>query len=123
MSEMQEVSKAVEVLKQYCVSRTCGDCVFGSIFGPLCTLSTLNGISPANWDIPKPCRWTQADLQLAKALKAARVIKIHREYKTDGCIWITHNGTGALPKSAFTGLDRGETVNIDTIIKGAKNER
>lgn len=103
--------KAAETLKEWCKGRMCRDCKFLIRNFNDCTFRQ-NG-TPEDWHIPKPRRWTNDDIQLAKALKNFGVNEI-----TSGTLhrWNTVNSCGFVPPGAFADLKPGETVPIEAII-------
>ena len=109
-----EAIKAAETLKEWCKGRMCRDCKFFIRNLNDCTFHQ-NG-NPEDWHIPKPRRWTNGDIQLAKILKRLGVRRI--SYSSAGRPWWhTDCDNNTLPCGAFADLKPGETVPIDTIIK------
>ena len=75
--------------------------------------------NPADWHIPKLCRWTPEDVALAKALKAFGAIFLEKE--RSGAITV-HFNNGDLceaPVLAFKCMPDG-SYHIDNIIKEAE---
>ena len=85
-------------------------------------LFCTGGGFPARWKIPKACRWTKTDLELAKALKKVGCIEVYRSKYNSIALWRTGDYQGYLPIMAFQCLDPGESVAIDTIIQEAKED-
>ena len=121
MVTKDEAIKAAEMLKEWCDGLPCKCCPFtrnGSSMGCIFRASEV----PINWKIPKPCRWTDTDVELAKALKKAGCIEVHRPKYNPIVLWRTGDYQGDLPIMAFQYLDPGESVTLDTIIQEAKED-
>lgn len=115
-----EAFKAAEMLKEWCGGLQCKCCPFtrnGSSMGCIFRASV-----PTNWKIPKPCRWTDDDIQLAKILKKLGVYKISYS-NIGGPWWNTDDTGGTVPIGAFADLKPGETVPIDAIINEEPEEQ
>ena len=117
MVTRDEAIKAAETLKEWCEGRSCNKCVFETY-----DCAFRMGRTPSNWDIPKPCRLTDTDVELAKALKKVECIEVHRPKYNPIALWRTGDYQGELPISAFQYLDPGESVALDTIIQEAKED-
>lgn len=115
MVTRDEAIKAAETLKEWCEGRSCNKCVFETYE---CAL--MMGRNPSNWDIPKPCRWTDTDVELAKALKKAGADKVLRIRISEYVVWESSDQRGCVPKGSFEALSSGESVDLDTIIQEAK---
>lgn len=118
-----EAIKAAEMLKEWCGGKLCNNCPFGikEDEGEYRCYFALGGF-PAMWKIPKACRWTDTDVELAKALKKVECIEVHRPKYNPIALWRTGDYQGELPISAFQYLDPGESVALDTIIQEAKED-
>lgn len=123
MVTKNEAIKAAETLKEWCEGHLCKACPFGKrmdvgeykcYFASECV--------PLRWNIPKPCRWTDTDVELAKALKKVGCIEVHRPKYNPIVLWRTGDYQGDLPILAFQYLDPGESVALDTIIQEAKED-
>ncbi len=120
MVTRDEAIKAAETLKEWCEGRSCNKCVFETY-----DCAFRMGRTPSNWDIPKPCRWTDTDVELAKALKAAgaQVIVL----TNTGVEWRSKSPAGTIryggkvPPFAFTCVTFADgEIPLDTIIQEAK---
>lgn len=121
MVTKNEAIKAAEMLKEWCDGLPCKCCPFtrnGSSMGCIFRASEV----PINWKIPKPCRWTDIDVELAKVLKKAGSIKVFRARTEDRVLWESNNQLGFLPGGSFNALSAGESVDLDTIIQEAKED-
>ena len=123
MVTKDEAIKAAETLKEWCIKNNCESCPFfiaGNVKNPECIFA-LGGV-PGVLKIPKLCRWTDTDVELAKALKKVGCIEVHRPKYNPIALWRTGDYQGELPISAFQYLDPGESVALDTIIQEAKED-
>lgn len=123
MITKDEAIKAAETLKEWCGGKLCNNCPFGikEDEGEYRCYFALGGF-PARWKIPKACRWTKTDLELAKVLKKAGSIKVFRARTEDRVLWESNNQLGFLPGGSFNALSPGESVDLDTIIQEAKED-
>lgn len=76
-----------------------------------------------DWEIPEPCRWTKADVNMAKALMAVGFEVVYEKAKrkyayTGGAIGIQWE----LPTGLFENLTTVETVQLSDIVKEATND-
>lgn len=110
MKMNKQVIEAVKTIKDYCSSTQCADCLLSARV--TCDLKMKD---PCDWHIPKPRRWTDEDIALAKALKAFGATTIYR-YSPDLSAWKADRNVGALPYGAFTDLKAEERLSIDDII-------
>lgn len=62
MLNEKEALRAAEYLRKWCKGHACGECIF---YGGNCAVGYT---TPANWVLPKPRRWSDADMALASAL-------------------------------------------------------
>lgn len=115
MVTRDEAIKAAETLKKWCEGRSCNKCVFETY-----ECAFRMGRTPSNWDIPKPCRWTDTDVELAKALKKAGADKVLRIRISGYVVWESSDQRGCVPKGSFEALSSDESVDFDTIIQEAK---
>lgn len=117
----KELIEAAKMLKDFCKNEMRGKCFSEKCLfadGKRCFIKDC----PCDWDIPKPCRWTYADIALAKALKAFSVLRVKRV--SNGGIRATlgfGNGSCGVPKGAFAALLENEEVFIDDIIAEGEN--
>lgn len=123
MITKDEAINAAETLKEWCGGKPCNNCPFGikEDEGEYGCYFALGGF-PARWKIPKPCRWTDTDVELAKALKKAGADKVLLLHICEYVIWESSNQRGCVPKGSFEALSPGESVTLDTIIQEAKED-
>lgn len=126
MITKDEAITAAGTLKEWCEGRLCKACPFGqrmNIGEYKCYFAS--GFVPLRWDIQKPCRWTDTDVELAKALKAAgaQVIVL----TNTGAEWLSKSPAGTIryggkvPPFAFTCVTFADgEIPLDTIIQEAK---
>ena len=115
MVTKDEAIKAAETLKEYCAEQ--GDDHKGCAFwrNEWCNLWMC---TPCDWCIPKASRWTDTDVELAKALKKAGADKVL--HICECVVWESSNQRGCVPKGSFEALSPGESVDLGTIIQEAK---
>lgn len=80
---------------------------------------------PAGWIMPKPKRWTDSDIALAKALIAFGVTKVHKETNGSGVTFdcdAIYSCCHVLPLGAFSDMKPGETVKLSDIIVEGENK-
>lgn len=115
MITKDEAIKAAEMLQEWCEGQEkCTTCAFCD--KDACRIRGF----PERWDIKRLCRWTDTDVELAKALKKVGCIEVHRPKYNPIALWRTGDYQGDLPILAFQYLDPGESIAIDTIIQEAK---
>ena len=115
MVTKDEAIKAAEMLKEWCAGqKKCTTCAFCDKVA--CSIMGF----PEHWDIEKPCRWTDIDVELAKVLKKAGSIKVLKARTEDRVLWESNNQRGFFPGGSFNALSPGESVDLDTIIQEAK---
>lgn len=119
MADRNELIAAAELLKEYCGGiEDCYKCIFDGT--SVCPGLTAE-FCPGDWVLPKPRRFTDEDIALAKALKAFGVEYI---YKIPGgrderaCLSkeTIHDTSACLPRGAFKGIKSAQTVSLDEII-------
>lgn len=110
-----EAIKAAETLKNWCSGKSCDRCVF---YRNKCTVARD---IPSLWNTQKRCRWTETDLELAKALKKVGCTEVYRPKYNPIASWRNGDYQGELPILAFQYLDPGESVILDAIIQEAEN--
>ena len=113
MVTKDEVIKAAKTLKEWCGQISCDQCPYES--GSCCS---LRGRDPALWDIPKPCRWSDADVQMAKAMKMYGYASVERLATGE---LVSRSSDRCPPKSELAGLNPGESVSFDDIIQEAEH--
>lgn len=119
----QEICDAAKMIRDYCRSTDCNQCVFYNEFNDFCSLT--NKTTPASWqDFTKP-RWTAADIILAKALITmgyATATKTMR--RVDGHTSITVTKLDAdgkkfyvdeITRDSFPALEYDETIKLEDI--------
>ena len=116
MTDREKLFEAARLLQDYCKIEMGGGCFTKRC--PLCDGEECMLGGPNSWHIPKPRRWTDEDVALAKSLKVFGVTKIsavnHRGKKT---VWVVDGISNCyLPDAAFASMKPGECVSIDDII-------
>lgn len=109
--------EAAELLKEHCLSIESIHCID-------CVLYAKNrGECLVYWNIPRPRRWTDADIALAKALKAFGVYKVGR-VSNGGIRAYTVSPTGGcgVPKGAFAALKQGEEASLNEILEEGEEQ-
>lgn len=116
--EKKQIIDAAIAIREYCKSfKTCNELCLFYRKGDRCRLCPN---PPENWALPKLTRWTPEDIMLAKALKAFGAKGIYRNGLNE-LLWKDELGTyNLLEISAFSNIDKGEFISIDTIIKEAE---
>ena len=124
MTDKEKLLEAARLLQEHCDGRPCPGCAL-RVAGK-CFAKEEDGhyTSPKWWRIPEPRRWTDADIALAKALKAFGVTRVaavnHRGTKP---VWMLgENANCYLPDGAFASLKPGECVSVDDIIAEGEQE-
>lgn len=123
MVTKDEAINAAETLKEWCIKNNCERCPFckaGNAKNPGCIFALGN--IPGVLKLPKLCRWTDTDVELAKALKKAGADKVLRTCISEYVVWESSDQRGCVPKGSFDALSPGESVAIDTIIQEAKED-
>lgn len=119
MSKTENLLKAAKMIQEHCKKTVAGEpCPFGKYSVCKGSESCKIGSSqflPEEWDVPKPYAWTEADIQLAKALSAFGVQEIKRNAGTVLCV-ADGLSSELLPFGCFSALADAETVRIDDII-------
>lgn len=70
-----------------------------------------------DWNIPKPCRWTENDLIMAKALIVSGFDRVAKKEGQDVIFALMENGDAwIVPPMLFKSLNASETVNLSDII-------
>ena len=117
MVTKDEAIKAAETLKEWCEQTPCDQCPYKS--GSWCALRVRY---PNEWKIPKPRRWSDADVQMAKAMKMYGYKSAER--REEGALVVRSSKISwcFFPhKFIFVGLKSGESVSLDGIIREAEN--
>lgn len=118
----QEICDAAKMIRDYCRSTDCDQCIFYNESNDLCSLTSKT--TPASWrDFTKP-RWTAADSTLAKALIMMGYVTATKTIRPDGHTAITVikiNDDGSTPyvdeitRDSFQALKYGEAVKLEVI--------
>lgn len=122
MTDNEKLIEAAKMLQENCQSKNpkcCEGCSFDK--GGSCR---LQGGIPYTWDIPKPRRFTVADIALAKALKLFGHVRVERCNGNTYCTSTNeeYSDDVHLPEDAYESIKDGETVPIDDIIREGENE-
>lgn len=129
MDDNEKLIEAAKLIKEHCRktkgTRNCVFSEYGQCEGPYkCKLGAKKYL-PNDWEIPKPSRWTDADIALAKALIEFGVEKVKNFKDECAIIYESKDGTypvkNALPKGAFSALNAYETVMLKDIVAEGEN--
>ena len=75
---------------------------------------------PKYWKITEPCKWTENDYNLAKALKGFGAVTIFRTLG-DNIVWLDETGIykseNTLPQKSFSSIKLDEVYSLEQIIK------
>lgn len=123
--ENDKLLEAARQIQGYCARHIIGD---PCPFAPDCTCAgaewcvLVGKSSPETWNIPGMRRWTDADVQLAKALVPFGVTGVRRYMSTRLATGVDDGGATCchVPETAFASLKSGETVRLADVIKGAE---
>ena len=125
MATNEELIKAAQVIKEFCgIDGNCGErgCPFCDRGGNCCISSdrSVSTVYPADWEIPKPRRWTDTDILWAKVAKESGVFEIIRQGNCNFAV--TYIGEYVrFPNSAFAELEIDEHIRIDEILEEEDN--
>lgn len=114
MATAKELYDAAMTIKEHCksvpIGAPCHDCFFSKV------CADWFSRSPDDWDIPKPRRFTDEEVALAKAFKSIGAVEIRG--CIEGTLVISENDTclASLPLNVFKGIST-ITLPIDEIIK------
>lgn len=129
--EDKKLIEAANTIKEHCENSKLKDhCPFAKrnkeCDGDInCLLvSQYSGI-PKDWNIPRPSRWTDADVALAKALMEFGVTQIYK-WPTDKTVSFNdineYDSYGnTLPENTFKNLKEDETVYLKDIVAEGEN--
>lgn len=114
--------EAARMIQEHCKNVECGGkCPFAQ--GGVCCETSYCRIAPRefipgeDWNLPEPCRWTENDAVMAKALIAAGYVAARGDETVQVVFVSQENGDiWPAPKSVFSGIKPGETVNLSDII-------
>lgn len=121
MADNEKLLEAARMIKEHCEAvKSHGECEFsttGMCLGAINCRMCGHANVPALWRIPKPCRWTENDMIMAKALIAAGFDRAARNesletvfaLKADDSVWTT-------PSGLFKSINASETVKLSDII-------
>lgn len=124
MEERDKLLEAARMIYDNCVKHAVGKpCIFAD--GGTCkgteNCSIGNEIKlPYDWRITKPCRWTEKDYNLAKALVSFGVNQVCKLMYEN---YVVHGGKSGilsclngLPDGVFLNLEPDETIKLQDII-------
>lgn len=115
MLNEKEALRAAEYLRKWCKGHACGECIF---HGGNCAVGYT---TPANWVLPNPRRWSDADIKLAESLMAFGYEVVVKEPDTgDYTIWAkcaNHTYDMALKPYMFGDIGKNETVFLRDVVK------
>ena len=117
--EKKQVYDTLKTLNDFCTmmqkKNKCCEC---DLYSKALQECELIGNLPCEWALPKLTRWTSKDVALAKVLKEYGIDSIENSV---GRIFLIRKGIAYMfDIGAFSNLECGETVSIDTIIKEAE---
>lgn len=123
MANSKELYDAAVMIKKECKNAQFeeGKCVLEN--GNRCPFGTKDGActlfwgTPEDWDIPRQRRFTDAEIAIAKALKAFGCDTIRKPKNC--CFCVAYDGErleATLPTSSFTEISDGEEVLIEDIL-------
>lgn len=122
MADNEKLLEAARMIREHCKHTEMGaPCPFA--FGGVCDCAESCGISNGecvpdeDWHIPKPCRWTENDALMAKALISVGYTSVCllEHYSSV----LASDGSGLdwrIPSGLFSGVKTGETINLSDII-------
>lgn len=119
MTNRNELIKAAELIKEHCSNfgavKDCSKCIFEKSGTCLFFLNY-----PEYWQLPKPRRFTDEDIALAKALKALGGTTLDRDSVGVFCRGLSISvgeGTFYTPDGAFSAMrDSKMIIDLDRII-------
>lgn len=130
MTENERLAEAAMLLSKNCevydVDQDTGECIDSN--GKVCLFCEkfhccLYGV-PNSWKIPRPLRFTDADVELASALQKFGACIIRRNHINQYCCALIVKGEDEveleLPEEAFKSVRENESVDINYIIKERK---
>lgn len=122
MEDAEKLLQAARMIQEHCKNTESGGvCPFshtGFCEGvEYCGIAGVGETIPReDWEIPKRCRWTSADIALAKALDMIGADSVHKY--SDGEVGAgvpDHAAIRCIP-NAFISLKAGETIQLSDII-------
>ena len=127
MTDNKNLIEAVNLVKEHCSNvASCIDaeCPLYNKKLERCMFNDMDEWMPQFWDIPKPSRFTDEDIALAKSLRAFGHNTIERCNVGDFTYCRSYDNTcmdytiiSCLPENAFKQLRPCEKIAIDDIIK------
>ena len=118
MPTQEELVQAAEMLRDNCRNNgaSCQGCLF-DVPDISCPLSEWK--SPDRWELPKPRRWTDADIALAKALKDIGGRELYRDLRKNLRFKYADekfHSDVSFNIPAFRSLKPDETISLDEIL-------
>lgn len=129
MADNEKLLEAARMIQEHCKhTEEGGLCPFA--YGEVCDgvdncrISFCGGPVPGEeWDIPKPCRWTDSDVNMAKALQTVGFVSVFKAAYSCAILANCKNGGDwQVPAGLFANLNKGETVQISDIIAEGDNQ-
>lgn len=122
MADNEKLLEAARMIQKHCEHTEQGGlCPFAR--GGVCDGFNLCGIAPKefipgeDWDIPKQCRWTDADVNMAKALQTVGFVSVMKAPYS--CSILAKRDRGArweVPSGLFESIKSGESVQLSDIV-------
>lgn len=128
--EDKKLIEAAKMIQAHCEKCEAGEpCCFaigGKCDGVITNCRIGEGeLFPSDWDIPEHSRWADADIDLAKALMAFGVDKIHKQSDshaiTFNCDKINYE-YHCLPENSFLDMKPDEYVYLKDIVAEGEND-
>lgn len=130
MVDNEKLLEAARMIKEHCHNTKEGDKCSLSHSG-VCSgadscgvVGTGFGCPDSDWNLPKPIRWTDCDVNMAKALHSVGFVSVFKAaYSCAVLAKCNNGGDWQVPAGLFANLNKGETVQLsDIIAEGGKNE-
>lgn len=125
MEERDKLIEAARTIQEHCKHTEMGGLctlAYGGVCDGVysCRISCEGGPVPGeDWEIQKPCRWTDRDYNLAKAMNEFGVDHVER-FANSRYVRFGYNGNSnqkdRLPVDSFSSLKDGELVELIDII-------
>lgn len=127
--EDKKLIEAAMLIQEHCdktgEKEPCIFSEYGMCEGPYKCKIGFGEYFPSSWNIPKPSRWTDADVALAKALMAFCATKITRLLYENSVVYDSKSGVflcnNCVPYDAFEALNPDETVYLKDIVAEGEN--
>lgn len=119
--------EAARLIQEHCANSSVGSpCPFArkGLCDGFARCRIVADYIPSQWKLPKTRRWTDADVQIAKALAAFGVTRVRRINSTRRSAAEADDGTvyGIVPEAAFADLKPHEIVRLEDVIKEAEQK-